>query len=478
MAALRIGLGLLILGDLLSLLPDSSAFFTDEGVLPRTLLLSITHRTYLNFYLMAGTLWGVALLHLLLALSALALLVGYQTRWATLACWLLSMSLQYRNPLLLDAGHLELRLILFWCLFLPLGARASLDSMRSPQWAKLPHVYHSVAGLGYLWQVGTIYFWAAINKVHPTWIGDAHALYYVLNLDQFATPLAKLLRTHPPWMRSLSPAVVGLEFLVVVLLWCPWRNRITRKFGLLGIGLLHLSIAACLDLGWMVPTALICCCGLWPGAPLGWQALSRFGQPLLGWLNALLPLTAPSERPSGYAAKRSTQIFLVMAIGYVGYINLAVDRSWEVPRPVKLFGYTFQLYQSWPMFAPEPSRDDGWFVMEGVCENGRSVDLLRSGQETSWSKPDSVAALFGSQRWRMWQLGLRDKREAPLLQRYLEWSAQRWDAQHGPSQRLYYVRLVYVKETTPVPRQPFGLSSELMAERYCRKGESPSAHGQ
>ena len=62
----------------------------------------------------AGTLIGIHLV------AAILLMLGFQSRWMMLLCLVMSWSLEVRNPLLQDSGQVLLRMMMFWCLFLPL----------------------------------------------------------------------------------------------------------------------------------------------------------------------------------------------------------------------------------------------------------------------------------------------------------------------------------------------------------------------
>lgn len=64
----------------------------------------------------------------------------------------------------------------------------------------------------------------------------------------------------------------------------------------------------------------------------------------------------------------------------------------------KTFVLRTQLIQSWAMFAPNPSRDNGWWVFDGKTESGRSLDPL-TGQPVSYVKPSGLAASYD----RFWQ---------------------------------------------------------------------------
>ena len=105
------------------------AFYTDAGVLPRGAQIELFSGlpALISLHMMNGTIAGQALLFGFSVAAALALLVGYRTWIATLVSWVLVVSFHNRNPMVLQGGDVLLRMMLFWGLFLPLGARASLD---------------------------------------------------------------------------------------------------------------------------------------------------------------------------------------------------------------------------------------------------------------------------------------------------------------------------------------------------------------
>ena len=98
LALFRIALGLLIIGDLFTRSVDLTAHYTDAGVLPASTLFDIYgSRVYASIHVIAsGSLTAEALVFALHAIAAIALLVGYRTRLATVLCWYLSVSLQFR----------------------------------------------------------------------------------------------------------------------------------------------------------------------------------------------------------------------------------------------------------------------------------------------------------------------------------------------------------------------------------------------
>ena len=79
--------------------------------------------------------------------------------------------------------------------------------------------------------------------------------------------------------------------------------------------------------------------------------------------------------------------------------------------------------QLWDMFAPFPSKEDGWFVIPAELADGRQVDLLHPERAAvSYDKPRRVEQEWPDMRWH----------------KYLE---RMWSAQFASS-RLYYGRFL------------------------------------
>ena len=131
LAACRIALGAVLVVDLALRSRELTAFYTDDGVLPRSTLAELypTLSRY-SLHALSGEGWVVALLFLLAAAVAAALAVGYRTRAATLLSLALAASLQARNPLVLNAGDTLLWQLLALALLLPVGRRWSVDAVR------------------------------------------------------------------------------------------------------------------------------------------------------------------------------------------------------------------------------------------------------------------------------------------------------------------------------------------------------------
>jgi hypothetical protein len=458
LASLRIALGALVFVDVLLRLRDLSTFYTDQGVLPRATLLQIPHPTYLNFYLTVGSSLGVLLWMLLLAASAFGLMVGWNTRTCAVLTWLLHIALKHRNPLILDAGDLELGLVLWWSIFLPLGARYSLDARTNPKWSELPNAYSSLATTGYMLQISLVYAVAALHKTDPVWIENGMALYYCFSYDQFATELGRTLAQHPESLKPFTFLALGVEVAIPLLLWMPWKRRSFQNLACSLLVSLHLVIAATLHLGLMVPINIFVTVGLWPGflfAKATWKPQWH------------LPKSIERDEPQAYSLARPTQALILITCLYIVHLNYAVYNKVIVPKPIKLFGYLTRQQQDWQLFAPHPGTDDGWFVAKGECLDGNEIDLLREGRPVDLSKPESVASLFPNQRWRMWLFNLANRRDPLVNEAFARWLACDWNDRHPGPTSVKHVEVVFVAEPTPLPGQPLVVSPITLFEFTC-----------
>ena len=131
LALWRILVGAIVIADLYTRWQAGiAAHYTDDGVLPRSVLVDRSGSWNIDVYLMARTEQEVMALFLVQGLAGLALLVGWYPNVACGLCWFMVTSLQNRNRLVNNAGDSVLRLMLFWGTFLPLGKRFSIESWR------------------------------------------------------------------------------------------------------------------------------------------------------------------------------------------------------------------------------------------------------------------------------------------------------------------------------------------------------------
>ena len=61
----------------------------------------------------------------------LLLLVGFYSRFAAFVSWILYISIVNRNPMLYNFMNSFIGILIFWSIFLPLGARYSFDNLKA-----------------------------------------------------------------------------------------------------------------------------------------------------------------------------------------------------------------------------------------------------------------------------------------------------------------------------------------------------------
>lgn len=280
-AVLRVGLGLLIITDLFQRSFDLRVHYTDYGLLPRGPLVShFMNELAVCIHLCTGTLGGVIALFVLQGAVALCLMVGWRSRSMSVLSWFLMYSLHLRNPVVLQGGDDLLRMLLFWAMFLPLGARYSVDAAladeaacgrrSAPQDAQI----FSVGTLALIAQLLLMYWSTAILKYGREWHDEGSAVYYALHYDQLALAPAV-------WLRQFYPLTVGLTHLTLfwesvgpALLITPFFFGPLRTFAACNFILMHHCFGLCLMLGLFPYIDMVSMLALMPA--WAWDKLQPF----------------------------------------------------------------------------------------------------------------------------------------------------------------------------------------------------------
>ena len=251
LAAFRIGIALIIICDLIIRSQDIKELYSDLGVIPRTGLIDqILNPWYWSVYLLSGQPLVQTLLFMLAGLMAVALLVGYRTRLAAIASWAMLLSLHNRNPALLFAGDYMLIALLFWSMFLPLGASYSIDSALNTSTQPLPKRILSGATLALTLQICYVYIFSALYKTtSTTWWPDGTAVYYALHFDQYAAPLGQFLLNFPILLPLSTFFTLVLEWIGPLFLFVPFYTNFFRCATIITFILLHIGFGLTLHIG-------------------------------------------------------------------------------------------------------------------------------------------------------------------------------------------------------------------------------------
>ncbi len=478
LAILRIALGLILLWDLIDRSRWLTAHYTDSGILPRSILIETEGvRGYLSLHCLSGSVLWQAALFGAAGYFALTLLLGIRTRLATAASWLLLLSLHHRNPVILQAGDTLLRLLLFWGMMLPLGARWSVDSVSGP--LALCHRKDnrllSVAGVAILLQVCLVYWFTAAFKDHPMW-WHHNAAYYALRVDQLVTPFGMWLRELEWLLPWLTWGVFGLAVAAPLLAFCPVWTGTTRLCVIAAMIGMHLAMAMCLNLGllpyvaaasWLVfiPTQA------WDRLRIRFRKQTglRARAPRVTWAVAVLRwlpwvvsgsrrgtgdvlIDIPASRQAGIRARNWEQVVASIALLYVIAWNLqSLDANRDTPLlPAGLasFGDVLMMDQSWNMISPkaEALDYDGWFVMPATLADGTKIDAFTRGPIT-WSNPIGLYEEHEmGARWRRFLRNLARPEFAHYLHPFAEYLARRHDLDHNAEKRIESFQIIFIRE--------------------------------
>ncbi len=214
LALYRCLMGLIVMADVIYRLPDLVNFYTDVGLVPRTIFMSEMGMPWsLSFHFANGSKEFAAAMFIIHFIFGLMLFFGYKTRWAMIGAYLMTVSVHNRNWLVNNGGDDILRVILFISIFLPLNRYFSLDSALKKDRVQPQKSYHlSTFSLTFLLQVFCIYFVSYILKNHEIWRSEYTAVWFASRLDIFASPVGIWFRNFPNFQKFISWFTIWLEF--------------------------------------------------------------------------------------------------------------------------------------------------------------------------------------------------------------------------------------------------------------------------
>ncbi len=259
---MRIVLGLLLIGDLLPRIAQVDALYSNDGVLTNHFALFRPLAPYqFSFYFAASSTRDVTVVFLLTLVVYLLFTVGYRTRIFQIASFVCVTSLHARNLLAELPSDAVLHVWTAWALFLPLGARFSVDSLRKSLSVRReksppelnerplpPLTFSSIAVIGVVLQLSAMHVAAALRQSGPTW-SDGTALYYALHHNLWASSMGAWLGKHASLatLAQLTVAYRMAELAIGVLILVP--VVLVRRVTLALLLLFHLISRALFHVG-------------------------------------------------------------------------------------------------------------------------------------------------------------------------------------------------------------------------------------
>jgi hypothetical protein len=253
LSAFRILFAAYLLAHFAGIQPFYQDFYGPAGIMPLATLAagqSVAGITNLLPLVRLADALGIgAIVQLAFPLSLVALAAGYHTRWACGIAFALNAYLFWRNPYVATGAEILARLLLLWCLFLPINRYWSIDAAldrlpRRRSWPALPFFAIRL-------QIASLYFFSAMFKLEGTPWQNGYALVWTLQDTLFAATSAGLF-----FVEHLPGVLVAVNYLVIAfqlsfpyLIYSPWRNGLTRAVAISGSVLMHLSFIAFLNIG-------------------------------------------------------------------------------------------------------------------------------------------------------------------------------------------------------------------------------------
>ncbi len=443
LALFRIAMGFLLLADLAVRATDLRAMYTDTGMFPRAeIAYRITSWNW-SFHMWGGSWEYQAILFGLAAVLALALLVGFQTRLATIGSWLMLVSIHHRVPAILSGGELLLRMLLFWAMFLPLQRVWSLDEWRARRRGHIrgpnegsPEL--SVASAAILLQLALMYFFSAIAKTNGQWL-HGEALAGSLQNDFFASPRAAWLLSFPRLLTLLTWGTLLLEWLVPFLFFSPRANAPLRLVTIALLAAMHVGIAVFLEVGLFSFISLAGLSLFLPAAFWDCRVFARFRRsPETAITNPRFRVPSSKLVPWRQAARAASALALIYVLAVTLDSLPGHPLAPLSPDRWKALSRGLGLTQSLGMFGEIPSHD-GWYVARAQLKDGSQVDLLRRGAPLDWRRPAHPTQMFPNLYWQKLfrEMTYFDEQgfqvwRAPVA----EYLCRNWNAHHPPEKRV------------------------------------------
>jgi hypothetical protein len=135
----------------------------------------------------------------------------------------------------------------------------------------------------------------------------------------------------------------------------------------------------------------------------------------------------------------------------------------------RMLGLELRLDQRWAMFAPNPLKDDGWFVFAARLEDNTTIDLWTENPVT-FARPRYVAWKFPNYRWFKFMenfLGPTNNTGFhPHIGRYFH---RQWNERH-PDNKIVQLDIYFIAEISQPPYVHQALQ-ERHIMRWCRNNE-------
>ena len=480
LAAMRIVLGLTLLADLIYRAGYMTTFYTDQGVYP-VAVYEATYGQYtgLSLHALSGELWLQQLLFVIAGLVAILFVLGYRTRLTGALSFVLLVSLQARNPTVLNGGDRLLMVVLFVSLLAPLGERWSIDALRR---GSARASVASMATVAVLLQPLVVFTSNAILKHRGEKWYAGEALEIALKNDVMTILLGDIVVNYPTLVMVLNYAWVTLMAGSILWLLVPvgrlraiaavaYLSAFTGMMVNMTVGVFPLGLAAAVTPYLTAP--------FWETltrrVPDSWSdrlptaaALGPFSKPPLEHrlLDSLRERDHEFIASYSVAYARSFLTILgVIVIVWMLVFAAADITDRELPDEIDSPHLD---QQSWGLYAPDPSEGYSWYVVEAGVGNETIIADL-DGTADSYDHPDEAAATYTTFRHRKYMQKVRrsgkDDTTDRIAEAYTDWACRQVAAAHD--RPVSNVSVIQVYQPSPLDGEYDGKRDIPIFESDC-----------
>ncbi len=392
LGACRWALGLLTVADLVDRRSSLRALYGPSGVFPTAVHSASRFRGFPSIFSLSESVPMLEAVFWLCLAFAIAFAIGLHARWSALATFYLVTCLDERNTFVTFGPHMLERVFLFWCVFLPCGARFSMAPTSSSK-SQPPPIDGEVSDIGaiaFVAQLAIVYACAGWAKLGaPSWL-EGRGIVDAIRIDKTPGPLGLWLLGQPWLCRMATFATLAAEMAMPLAVFVRRiRGPLVATFVLF-----HLALGLTLSLGLFPLT----CCAVWLALipPTFWDRIEKAWPGLADRRDGLLRLRArllPAVRPDRLLEPVGRVVALVSLVS-VFSMNVA-DPIASAPRQLLWPARALGLSQSWGFYSGEYDGVSTWMAARATTTDGRVVDGWTLGPydpsiEASAARPDLI----------------------------------------------------------------------------------------
>ncbi len=144
------------------------------------------------------------------------------------------------------------------------------------------------------------------------------------------------------------------------------------------------------------------------------------------------------------AAKLFSTALGIVYIGTIILLNYSTVRTLQMPDMFWRISNTLGTAQMWSMFAPNPTANRGWYIVDGTLENGVHVNAFDPSQPIYFEPPEYLPPTYGNHRWLKYLEAISQPQNAAFRPYFAAYLCGSWNTTH-PLDRLKSVDITFMR---------------------------------